>query len=274
MKKIDGHVHACGMIVNTEGAMQYIKKYDLDKIVLTAGEPDSTKDYKMPYMSKMFKSSRLVYFMNFFISLLTGIKKMSKYIDQGNEKVALMAEKSPDYILNTYWINPLEEDAICKMEKFYQRHSFCMIKMHQCWTAFDIDDKKIIGIIEWAQKNKIPVFLHLKSKNQIIKFKKILKEYQTVIFILGHLIGIEEFDRTVGENVYFDISCAPLHSTEMLKKAYDNFGAKRIILGSDAPYGVDNINLAIGQMHDIGMSEIEVEFVCYKNIQEILKICN
>ncbi len=31
-----------------------------------------------------------------------------RHIDQGNEKVALMAQNFPDYIMNTYWINPLE----------------------------------------------------------------------------------------------------------------------------------------------------------------------
>ncbi len=271
LKKIDAHVHACGILVNITGAMEYMEQNQLSKIVLSAGEPNSKKNYKMPYLAKIFKSSNLTYCINKFIAFITKIKKTYKYIDQGNEKVALMAEELPDYILNTYWINPLDANSVDKMEKFYKKHTFCMIKMHQCWTNFDIKDKITIDIINWAKKNDIPIFLHLKSKSQIIKFKEILRDYPEVIFILGHLIGIEEFKKGNGENLYFDISCAPLHSVNMLKKAYDNFGASRIILGSDAPYGKDNISLAISQMQEVGMSEIEMERVCYANIKEILK---
>lgn len=270
LKKIDAHIHACGMLVNAEGAIKYIKNNDLAKIVLTAGEPNSNKIYKMPYLAKIFKSSRLTYAINYFISFITTIKKTQQYIDEGNEKVALMAEELPDYIMNTYWINPLEEDAVNKMDRFYERHTFYMIKMHQCWTDFDISNKNTICIMEWAKKNNMPIFLHLKSKKQILKFKEVLKYYPEVTFILGHLIGIEEFKNTDGDNFYFDISCAPLHSPSMLKKAYDNFGAGRIILGSDAPYGSDNINLAISQMHEIGMSKNEMELVCHANIEGIL----
>ena len=90
--------------------------------------------------------------------------------------------------------------------------------------------------------------------------------------ILAHLIGIEEFDRTIGENVYFDISCPLLHSAKMLKRAWGNFGAERILLGSDAPYGADNINLAISQMREVGMNNDKIELVCSKNIQKLLDI--
>lgn len=272
MNKIDGHVHACGMIIDSNGAMEYLRKNDLEKIVLSAGEPDSSKIYKLPYLAKIFKSSRLIYFNNAFTRFLMGLTKMYHHIDQGNEKVALMAKEHPECILNTYWINPTETEALQKMETFYQKYSFCMIKMHQCWTDFDLDDGRIIEILKWAQTHDTPVFLHLRSKDQVRKLIKLSKEYREVNFILGHLIGIEEFDHTVGENVYFDISCAPLHSIAMLRRAYDNFGADRILLGSDAPYGADNIELAINQMRAVGMNEQEIQRVCYQNIRKLLEL--
>lgn len=272
MKKIDGHVHACGMIIDSDGAMEYLRKNDLEKIVLSAGEPDSSKIYKLPYLAKIFKTSRLIYFNNALTRFLMGLTKMYHHIDQGNEKVALMAKEHPECILNTYWINPTETEALQKMETFYQKYSFCMIKMHQCWTDFDLDDGRIIEILKWAQTHDTPVFLHLRSKDQVRKLIILSKEYREVNFILGHLIGIEEFDHTIGENVYFDISCAPLHSIAMLRRAYDNFGANRILLGSDAPYGTDNIELAINQMRAVGMNEQEVQRVCYQNIRKLLEL--
>lgn len=58
----------------------------------------------------------------------------------------------------------------------------------------------------------------------------------------------------------------------MLKRAWNNFGAERLLLGSDAPYGADNINLAISQMREVGMDNEEIELVCNKNIQKLLDI--
>lgn len=267
---IDGHAHACGMLLNTNSVIDYMKKNNIYKIILSAGEPNSKKTYKLPYLAKIFKSSRLIYSNNLLTEIMISVSKMNRYLDQGNEKVALMAEECPEYILNTYWINPLEVNCLQKMEDFLKKHSFYMLKMHQCWTKFDMDNIRFI--VEWAEKNKAPIFIHLKSKDQVKKFIKLTKEYPEVTFILAHLIGIEEFDNTIGKNVYFDISCPLLHSIKMLKRAYDNFGAERILLGSDSPYGADNINLAISQLREIGMNDKEIELVSSKNIQRILEI--
>lgn len=272
MKIIDGHAHACGMFLNTNEVLSYMKDNNIYKIVLTAGEPNSKKIYKLPYLAKVFNNSMLIYINNVLTAMMIGISKMNRHIDQGNEKVALMAQEFPDYIMNTYWTNPIEADCIQKIEAFRKKYSFCMLKMHQCWTKFDIKDERIVKVIEWAELNRKPIFIHLKSKSQVKKFISITKKYPRVTFILAHLIGIEEFDRTIGENVYFDISCPLLHSAKMLKRAWDNFGAEKILLGSDAPYGADNINLAISQMREVGMNNDEIELVCSKNIRKLLNI--
>ncbi len=272
MKIIDGHAHACGMFLNAADTVSYMKLNNIYKIILTAGEPDSRKVYKLPYLAKMFPGSRLIYMNNALTAMIIGISRMNRHIDQGNETVALMAQEFPDYILSTYWINPVEADCIQKIEVFSKKYSFCMLKMHQCWTKFDIGDERIVKVIEWAEFNQKPIFIHLKSKTQVKKFISLTKKYPGVTFILAHLIGIEEFGSSIGENVYFDISCPLLHSTKMLVRAWNNFGAERILLGSDAPYGTDNINLAINQMREAGMNNDEIELVCSKNIQKLLDI--
>lgn len=194
MKIIDGHAHACGMFLNASDTVRYMKVNNIYKMVLSAGEPDSDKIYRLPYMARWFRSSRLIYMNNALTSMIIKLSKMNQYIDQG------------------------------------------------------------------------------KSRSQVKKFISLTKKYQGVTFILAHLIGIEEFDRSIGNNVYYDISCPLLHSTKMLEKAWKNFGAERILLGSDAPYGTDNIKLAISQMHEVGMNDDEIELICSKNIEKLLGI--
>jgi predicted TIM-barrel fold metal-dependent hydrolase len=272
MKMIDGHAHACGMFFSKESVLEYLNDNNIERIVLSAGEPDSRKIYHLPYLAKVFQSPKLIYAFNVITAMVVSASKMADRIDEGNEKAASMAQECPERILNTYWVNPADADCIRKMEDFRKNHSFCMIKMHQCWTEFDMNDAGVVKVIEWAEENGTPVFIHLKSKIQVKKFISFIKEYPGVTFILAHLIGIDEFDRTVGGNVYFDISCPLIHSVKMLKRAFDNFGAKRILLGSDAPYGSDNMALAIRQMQEAGMNDCEIELVCSENIRKILNI--
>ncbi|MBB2183270.1 amidohydrolase family protein [Lachnospiraceae bacterium MD1] len=260
------------MLLNTNQVLNYMNANNIDKVILTAGEPNSQKVYRLPYLAKVFTSSTLIYANNALTAMIIRISKMNRHIDQGNEKVALMAQECPEHIMNTYWINPIEENCIHKMDEFRRKYSFNMIKMHQCWTKFDMEDRRIDKVIEWAELYQIPVFIHLKSKDQVKKFILLTKKYHRVTFILAHLIGVEEFNRTIGDNVYFDISCPSLHSVKMLKRAWSSFGAGRLLLGSDAPYGIDNINLAIRQLHEVGMNKDEIELVCYKNIQKLLNI--
>ena len=56
----------------------------------------------------------------------------------------------------------------------------------------------------------------------------------------------------------------------MLKRAYELVGAERLILGSDSPYGDNNINKAINKLRDLNMSVAEINMICSENIEKIL----
>lgn len=46
--------------------------------------------------------------------------------------------------------------------------------------------------------------------------------------------------------------------------------AERLILGSDSPYGDNNINKAINKLRDLNMSVAEINMICSENIEKIL----
>lgn len=99
-------------------ALEYLNDNNIERIVLSAGEPDSRKIYDLPYLAKVFQSPKLIYAFNVFTARVVSISKMAGHIDEGNEKAAAMAQECPERILNTYWINPAEADCIRKMEDF------------------------------------------------------------------------------------------------------------------------------------------------------------
>lgn len=240
---IDGHAHACGIYLTEESILKYLNSHNIDRVILCGGEPNSKKNYFYPLMSNIFRKETLSYNHNKLICKMVNLHKLSDYIEEQNHIVWKLASSQPEKIWNAYWVDPTDDSCMEKMENFYQTYGFRMIKLHQCWTDFDIQCKNCRRLFQWAAKNKIPVFIHIISYKQVIRFTSIANKYNNTKFIIAHLIGSETmYSRLQYSNVFFDLSSPQLYSVRMLKKALDNYGAERLILGSDAPYGIDNIN--------------------------------
>ena len=270
---IDGHAHSCGIYNNLESIIGYLDKNNIDKVILSAGEANSKKDYSYPLMSNVFKSDKLVYSFNKIISFVTKVNKLSKYIDEQNKYVYDMAKDSDGRIINTYWVNPLEDDCLEKLDRFYKIFDFKMIKVHRCWTDFSVENKSFIDVVKWARGHGISIFIHLKSKEEVMKFINMTNEFKDVVFIVAHMIGVNEIIYgSMSNNVYFDLSAPQLYSFELLDSAVRNLGSKRFILGSDIPYGKDNIQINMERLKRLKLSQEELENILSDNIFKILNL--
>lgn len=242
-------------------------------VVLCAGEPDSDKNYAYPMLSRIFKGQRLAYAFNKIIRTIVRIKHTSEYIDEQNEKVSEMQKQMPDKIINAYWVNPLEVDCIDKMERFYSANSFKMLKLHQGWTPFDIRSCESIDIILWATKKKMPIFIHLFSDEQVSGFIEVTNKFIDTTFIVGHMIGFTSMsDKLKNPNVYFDMSAPQLYSETILKRAIHKAGYEKLILGSDSPYGIDNIAKNLERLKKLLLTENQIRSICGENLMRILHL--
>lgn len=270
---IDGHAHACGIYLEAESILENLKEEGIDKVILSVGEHHSKTTYSLPALGRAFKTSKLIYINNQLTNYIIKKSNLLKYLDEENIRLAQMAQLHKEHILNTYWMNMNEPDYLEKFKSFELKWPFSLIKLHQCWTPFDMEDEKCKVLFSYASKIHKPIFIHMSTKEQVRKFIKITHQYPETIFIVAHLIGIEEFDKNnIGENIYFDISCPELHSLTMLKRAYELVGAERIILGSDTPYGKHNILKAIKKLEKLGLTKEQKECICGKNIAKLLSL--
>ncbi|MEM1485983.1 amidohydrolase family protein [Oscillospiraceae bacterium PP1C4] len=268
---IDGHAHACGVYSNAYNIKWYLEKKGIDMVVLCAGEPNSGKNYTYPMLSKIFKGQRLAFVFNKIIRTIVKINHSSGYIDEQNEKVSKLQQQMPDKIINTYWANPLEINCIEKMERFYSINGFKMLKLHQSWTPFDIRSSESINIIMWATKKNLPIFIHLYSDEQVSGFVEIANKFMDATFIVGHMIGITSMgDKLKNENVYFDLSAPQLYSESILETAIGKVGYEKLILGSDSPYGIDNIAKNLERLNKLLLPENQMRCICGENLIKIL----
>ena len=90
--------------------------------------------------------------------------------------------------------------------------------------------------------------------------------------LIGHLFRLEEYIQTElrMDNIYFDISTPPLISIVRLQKALDSFGAQRLILGSDTPYGAESLRKNIERVKALTLSEEKKSMILGGNLQRIL----
>jgi predicted TIM-barrel fold metal-dependent hydrolase len=58
----------------------------------------------------------------------------------------------------------------------------------------------------------------------------------------------------------------------MIKNVLKVFGPERIILGSDTPYGRNNLNLVISHVRRLGLSERETAMILGDNLRDILML--
>lgn len=272
MDIIDGHAHACGSYYDASAIKAYMEQHHFDKVVLCCGEPGSQKNYGYPMISSVIKDNKLGFWFNKLICKVASLHKLSAYIDEQNSYVYQLAVSLPNQVINAYWINPNEDNCIEKMQAFYEKNSFKLIKMHQCWTKFDIKCENCHLIFKWAQKYRMPVFIHLLSQEQVASFADMANSYSETKFIVAHMIGADYMnDKLKNENVYFDLSAPQLYSFDTLKKALAAYGAERIILGSDTPYGKNNIEINLNRLKQCNLSSEEIAAIAGSNMKELLK---
>lgn len=268
---IDGHAHACGKYLNSQSIVKYLDEHRIDMVVLCGGEPNSVKDYSYPMLSNVFTGQGLGYFFNMIISMVIKINHAADHLDEQNKAVYELTKQLPNRVINAYWVNPTEKNCIDKLEQFYSVYNFRIIKLHQCWTQFDINSNQNKKIFSWANEHKIPVFIHLRSHDQVMEFVKNANQFSDTVFIVAHMIGLDYISQNLnGTNVYFDLSAPQLYSRNMLKKALNKFGAERLILGSDTPYGIDNISKVMSRLKQLSLSVEDIDLICGSNLAKLL----
>lgn len=268
---IDGHAHACGAYHDADSITVYMDAHTIDKVVLCGGEPNSVKDYGYPMLSNVFRSERLGYFFNKIICSVARRHKLSEYIDEQNNYVYELHAALPTSVYNAYWINPNEENCMEKLQQFYDEKGFSLIKMHQCWTKFDFECRSCHDILKWAGEHRMPVFIHLLSHQQANSFVRMANIYSDTYFIVAHMLGAMCMaNQLTNRQVFWDLSAPQLYSVRILKAALKAYGVKRLILGSDTPYGKNNIQLNMLRLSKLNLTNEELNDITGNTISKLL----
>lgn len=271
---IDGHAHSCGDFFDTQKMEEMMTDLGVDKIVLCPGQINREKNEKIYDLAQFAKHKDIMLTMNKVIRLVSRVKGTSKNLEERNAYVYDLVQRMPNKLLQFLWLNPSRVDVVEYAKDCYEKWDYHGLKLHQCSEYTSIDCKEVNDIADFASKIDVPLFIHLYSSKDIKAFIKLVDRHPQTNFIIAHLIGIEYFrafkDRF--NHVYFDISPIQLISLHRLIMAINIFGADHILLGSDTPYGIDNLQLNIERVKNLNISSEAKKLILGENMQKLLKV--
>lgn len=271
---IDGHSHQGGEYRDMQSIISVLDRLGVDKVVLCPADSERNDPVSIPGMGNRFNGPELNFVVNRFIRAAMARENKWSAIEQSNKRVFKMASLSGGRIIQFYWINPLKEGISGDLEEKHDLWKFAGIKLHQACHPFIIESGMFSDIAEFAASKHLPVFIHLYSRKDVLDFISVSGSSRTN-FIVGHLIGLEIFikeKKLLGDNVYFDISCPSLVSADRIVLAINEFGANRIIMGSDTPYGRNNLEQVLAVIQSLSLEEEEKEMILGNNLKSILPV--
>lgn len=271
---IDGHSHSCGIFYRSENILKLLDALGVDKVVLCPGLVNDETNQNLPNLARLLPGSDLMFFINRIIKLTHNLSKSKETLSQRNEYVYHLARQHPDRIIQCYWIDPNDPDTLVELNEKYSLWRFKAIKVHQPSNYFSLNNSMAPDVAQFAARNNLSFFMHLHSKTDIRDFIQFAQNHLETNFIIAHLIGLEIFEQREVKlpNLYFDISPKPLISDKRILKAVNLFGANRVMLGSDTPFGKDNLKRNIERINRLPLSQEQKDLILGNNFQSLLSL--
>ena len=266
---IDIHAHAAGNYGTVDSIKSMAEKYNIEKIVLCTS-PKNIQNLQEPPSMPFKQKPDSIYMMNRMNRM--AYNHFFKDNGDGNQYVSELMNQLPQLVVQFLWVNPLDAGHMNNLENSIRTYQSKGIKLHQAWNPFKIDGIEFKNLVDIASSNKLPIFIHLYSKKEILKLLRFIRENPNAVFIVGHLTGTDLF-RESGvklKNIYFDTSSSKRIQGSDIKQAIDAFGYEHIVFGTDTPYA--SIDEQIDRIEQLGLPDNIKEHIYRLNARNILAL--
>jgi predicted TIM-barrel fold metal-dependent hydrolase len=270
---IDGHAHSSGEFWSGDGIVRVLDELEVDKVVLTPGPANEPTAVPLPDLSRYLRTAGLNYLGQ--ILLRTFGRSVLKLfpLSNGNAYVASLARKFPERILQCHWVDPSDERMLAELDERYRAWRFKMLKVHQCLSVFESGSPGMHALARFAAERGMPFFVHSYLRPDIEGLARFMGGHPETTFIVAHLLGLEvylEADPASLANVYFDISTPSLVPESHVVKAVEQFGAGRVLMGSDTPFGIHPLKKCIERVRGLNIPEEDKRLILGENLRRLL----
>lgn len=192
-----------------------------------------------------------------------------------NSLVRKAVKGNPRRLVGYVWPNPHERGALALVKRAVEKWGFRGIKLHPLVHAFLPTDEEVIPIVEYAEKQRIPVAIHsghppFSLPWSIGELAEMFPKAKIVMLHMGHAHGvyIEAAINTARrhDNIVLETSGVSMHSK--IREAVERVGEERVVFGSDFPFHPYSVELA--KVEAAGLSQAQKELVLHENAKRNL----
>jgi predicted TIM-barrel fold metal-dependent hydrolase len=255
---VDGHAHSAGEFYRGENIVRILDGLGVDMVVLSPGPVNEPKKWPVPALARVFRKRGLGLSGNRLLRLTAGYVAKRFDFEESNAYVASLARRFPGRIAQACWVDPGNAEVMGGLHVHYDDWKFKAVKLHQCYQRFRSDSPGMHELARFAAERKVPVFVHLYAKRDAVDMLRLIAAHPETTFVIAHLLGLGVFaaaDRSRLRNVFFDISPPNLCPLGLVKRALKIFGPEKLLLGSDTPFGKDNLKMSIDRVRGLDLTE-------------------
>ena len=207
---------------------------------------------------------------------------LAKDCMEGNLEIAEAANKYPETIIPYAVINPAFPGWERDFETCFDKKGFKGLRLFPTYHGYDLKDSCFSEIMAAAEEKKIPVVLSVRIEDErqhhwlmkvpplnIKSVVKVISDFPKIPFIISgasysELLNEKEF-LLQNNNWFFDIARMQgrndnLGAVEVVVRGINDFGAERMLFGSNAPFQYIQSSLLKVQNASIGEKEKSLVF--------------
>ena len=269
---IDGHAHSAGEFHRGEDIARILDELGVDKAILCPGPINEPRKWSVPPLARVFRRRGLGLPGNRLLRLTAGYVARRADLAENNAYVASLARRYPGRIAQNYWVDPGSLGDLGGLGARHDEWKFRALKVHQCFQRVASDSPGMHALARFAADRGLPIFIHLYAKRDAVGLLTLAVAHPGTTFVIAHLLGLDIFaaaDRTRLDNIYFDISPPNLNPLRLVERALGIFGAERLLLGSDTPYGRDNLRTSLERVDGLRIPSAEKALILGGNASRI-----
>ncbi|RPJ51770.1 MAG: amidohydrolase [Chloroflexi bacterium] len=182
----------------------------------------------------------------------------NKDIDPENLAICEAMRAYPDRLLGFGWANPQlgQQHTMDTIKRCFEEYGFYGIKFNGAQDTYVIDDPSVLPFIETAASYGKPIAFHIGAdfyeNTHPYRLGHIASLFPETPFLMVHMggAGIPSLERSAIETAqkYPNITLigSGIHEMAILR-AIQTLGAERVCYGSDAPFRLVHVQLAMYQ---------------------------
>jgi predicted TIM-barrel fold metal-dependent hydrolase len=272
---VDGHAHSAGEFYRGEDVVRTLNGLGVDQVILCPGPVNEPKKWPVPALARVFRKRGLGLPGNRLLRLAAGYVRRGFSFAESNAYVASLARQFPGRIIQACWVDPGDAEAMRALPGRHDEWMFKAIKLHQCFQRFRSDSPGMHELARFAGGRGLPIFIHLYAGRDARDLLELAAAHPGTAFVVAHLLGFEVFaraDRALVDNIYFDISPPNLCPLRLVERAFEVFGSERLLLGSDTPYGKDNLKRSVERVLRLAIPASDKALVLGGNARRLYAI--